>query len=29
MEYQQIANLLENEVSRSGSNNPSKFTTRN
>ena len=29
MEYQQIASYLENEVSRSGSNNPSKFTTRN
>ena len=29
MEYQKIANLLQNKVSLSESNNPSKFRTRN
>ena len=29
MEYQKIAKLLENEVSLSASNQPSKFRTRN
>ena len=29
MEYQKIANLLDNEVALSASNKPSKFRTRN
>ena len=29
MEYQNIANLLDNEVALSASNKPSKFRTRN
>ena len=29
MEYQKIANLLDNEVAPSVSNQPSKFRTRN
>ena len=29
MEYQKIANLLDNEVALSASNQPSKFRTRN
>ena len=29
MEFQKIANLLENEVPLSASNKPSKFRTRN
>ena len=29
MEYQKIANLLDNEVALSTSNKPSKFRTRN
>ena len=29
MEYQKIANLLDNEVAPNASNQPSKFRTRN
>ena len=29
MDYQKIANLLDNEVSLNASNQPSKFRTRN
>ena len=29
MEYQKLANLLDNEVALSASNQPSKFRTRN
>ena len=29
MEYQKVANLLDNEVALNASNKPSKFRTRN